>query len=77
MCFYRNTKLCPIKVNSNTIELTVHPPCFFYVLRYHINVPSGIRSTEAEMTDFQLNAKRMLYLQATTVGLVILYFEDN
>ena len=36
--------------------------------RYHINVLSGIQPTEAEVTSFQLNAKRMLYLQATTAG---------
>ena len=23
-----NTMLCPIKVNSNTIEITVHPSCY-------------------------------------------------
>ena len=26
-CFYEHV-LCPIKVNSNTIELTVHGPCY-------------------------------------------------
>ena len=36
--------------------------------------PSRIRSTKAVVTGFQLNAKRMLFLQATMAGLLCLLY---
>ena len=46
--FYINTVLCPIKVNSNTIEVTMHTSCYcvsdlLYVTSYltHKNVKNN------------------------------------